>query len=116
MANGESDEAMAGIGDEGHACIADEGNGGTVFHGQDEFGCAGDLVVFVVADQRLMDVVVIEELQGVAGIFAGDLVHFLEDAQGAECDVLEIANGSGHEVEAALGRGVGVSVFGHGMC
>ena len=116
VANGESDEAMAGVGDERHACIADERDGRAVFHGQDEFGSAGDLVVFVVADQRLADVVMIQELQGVASIFAGDLIHFFQDAQGAEGDVLQIADWRRYQVEAAMRCGIGMGAFGHGMC
>jgi len=53
VANGQSDQAMAGITDQGHTRIADERDGSAVFHGQDEFGGAGELVVFVIADQRL---------------------------------------------------------------
>ena len=44
----------------------------------------------------------------VARVFAGDLVGFLEDAKGAQGDVLKIADRRANEIEAAsgvLGRG-----------
>jgi len=47
----------------------------------------------VVADERLANLVMVEEFLRVARVFAGDLVDFFEDAQGAEGDVLKIANG-----------------------
>jgi hypothetical protein len=37
----------------------------------------------------------------VTGVFAGNLVGFFEDAEGAESDVFEIADGSSDEIEAA---------------
>ena len=43
-----------------------------------------------------------------ARVFAGDLIDFLEDAKSAKSDVLEIADGSADEIEAA--EGVGGSV------
>ena len=116
VANGQGDEAMTGVTDQGHARIADESDGRAVFHGQDEFGGAGELVVFVIADQGLVNVVVIQKLQGVARIFAGDVVHLLEDAEGAEGDVLQVADGRGYQIEAALARGFGMGALGHEMC
>ena len=113
MANGESDQAMAGIGDEGHASITDQCNGGTFFHGEHEFGSAGEFVMLVVADERLMDLEMIQEFEGVAGVFAGDLLNFFENAQGAEGDVFEVADGSGDQIEAAARRvGGRIGMFG----
>ena len=113
MANGESDQAMAGIGDEGHASITDQCDGGTSFHGEHEFGSAGEFVVLVVADERLMDLEMIQEFEGVAGVFAGDLLDFFENAQGAEGDVFEVADGSGDQIEAATRRvGGSIGMFG----
>jgi len=84
---------MAGIGDERHACVADESDACALLEGKDEFRSAESVHVFMVADERLANVVVGEELLGVAGVLAGDLVHFLEDAEGTESDVFEIADG-----------------------
>ena len=40
-----------------------------------------------------------------ARVFAGDLVGFLENTEGAEGDVFQIADGGADEVEAAAGIG-----------
>src|SRR6267378_6445925 len=61
--------------------------------------------MFVVADERLANIVVGKKLLGVAGVLAGDLVHFLEDTKGAKSDVFEIADGRADEIEAAGGAG-----------
>ena len=107
MTEAKSDEAMAGVGDERHASVADESDACALLEGEDEFGGASEFVVFVVADERLANVVVSEELLGVAGVFAGDLIHFLEDANSAKGDVLEVANGRTNEIQAA-GGGSGI--------
>jgi hypothetical protein len=39
----------------------------------------------------------------VACVFAGDLIDFFEDAEGAERDVFKVANGSADKVQAAQG-------------
>lgn len=59
--------------------------------------------MLVVADEGLANFVVVEEFLGVTRVFAGDLVDFFEDAEGAEGDVFEIANGGADEVQAAQG-------------
>ena len=46
------------------------------------------------------DAEVVEELLGLAGVFAGDAVDALEDVEGAKGDVAEVADGGGDEVEA----------------
>jgi len=103
VAETKGDKPVAGIGDEWHASVADEGDFCALLEDEDELGGASELIVFMVADERLVNVVVGEEFLGVAGVFAGDLIHFLEDAKGAECDVLEIADGGADEIEAAGG-------------
>ena len=59
--------------------------------------------MLVIADERFANFVMVEEFLGVARVFAGDLVDFFEDAEGAERDVLEIADGGANEVQAAQG-------------
>ena len=66
-------------------------------------GARVEFVVLVVADERFANFVVVEKLLGVARVFAGDLVDFLEDAQGPQGDVFEIADGRANEVQAAQG-------------
>jgi putative FmdB family regulatory protein len=108
VAETKRDETVAGVGDERHAGVADEGDFRALLEGQDEFGGTSQFIVLMVADKRLTNVVVGKELLGVTSIFAGDLVHFLEDAEGAEGDVFEIADGGADEIEAAGSAG---SVF-----
>jgi hypothetical protein len=62
MANGEGDEAMAGIGDERHSGIADECDVGTLLHGEDKFGRAGEFIVLVIADEGFVNLKVVQEL------------------------------------------------------
>jgi putative FmdB family regulatory protein len=100
MAEAESYQSVARIGDERRSCIADQSNFRALFQRKNEFGRAGQLVVLVIADQRFVNVVVREQLQRMAGILAGDLVYLLEDANGAKGDVLEIANGRPNQIEA----------------
>jgi hypothetical protein len=60
-----------------------------------------------------MDLEMIQEFEGVAGVFAGDLLNFFENAQSAEGDVFEVADGSGDQIEAAARRvGGRIGMFG----
>src|SRR5262249_45339238 len=103
VARTKGDEAIARIADQGHAGVADESNFSTLLHSNDEFRRTGHFVVFVIGDERLLNVVVREKFLRVACVFAGDLAGFFEDADSAERDVLEIADRCAHEVEAAAG-------------
>ena len=103
VARAESDEAIARVADERHASVANERDFGPLLHGNDEFGRASHFIVFVITDEGFLDFVMREQLLRVAGVFAGDLVSFFENAEGAERDVLEIADGSADEIEAAGG-------------
>src|SRR5439155_218866 len=60
-------------------------------------------VVLVVADQRLANAVVREQLLRVARVFARDLIGFFEDAQSAQRDVLQVADRRPHKVQTARG-------------
>ena len=42
-----------------------------------------------------------QQLAGVASVLGGDQVHAAEDAQGAQGDVLEVADGRGDDVQRA---------------
>ena len=100
VADSEGDEAVARVGNQGHASITDEGDVRTLFHGEDEFRGAREFVVLVIADQRLVNVEVIQKFQGVAGVLAGNLVDLFEDAEGTKSDVFEVADGCSNEVQA----------------
>ena len=104
MAQAKRDEAMAWIGNERHAGVADERDLRALFERDEKFGRAGQFVVLVVADERFPNFVVVEQLLCVARVFAGDLVDFFEDSQGAQSDVFEIANRGADKVQAAQRR------------
>src|ERR1019366_6418743 len=99
MPDGQRDQAESGVGDAGHARVGDQSDLGSAFEVDDEFGGFGHLVVLVIADGARLDAVMAEEFQGLARVFAGDQVNFLEHAQGAQCDVLEVADGCSNEIE-----------------
>jgi len=54
--------------------------------------------VLVIADERLVNLEMIQQLQRVARVFAGNLIDFLEDAQGPQGDVFQIANRRGDKI------------------
>jgi len=47
------DEAVAGVGDEGHSGVADERDFCALLQSEDEFGGAGHFIVFVVLTSGL---------------------------------------------------------------
>ena len=94
-------KAVAGIGNERHAGVAHESDFRASFQRHDEFRRARQLIVFVVADQRLVNVVVSQQLLCVARVFAGDLSDFFQDAQRTKRDVFQIADRRSDEVKAA---------------
>ncbi len=90
----------AGVADAGHSGVGNEGDGLPGLYVLDQFGGTGLLVVLVAAYGGGCDLEMVEELLGLAGIFAGDAVHLLEDLEGAEGDVAQVADGSGYQVKA----------------
>jgi hypothetical protein len=46
-----------------------------------------------------MDAIVVEKASGLPRVFGGDQLDLLEDANGPQSDVLEVADGGGHNVE-----------------
>src|SRR5690349_23525844 len=63
--------------------------------------------MFVVADSRLLDPEVVEQLLCLAGVFAGDDIGLFQHTQSAKGDVLEIADRSGNKVESRHERPLG---------
>ena len=109
MPQAERDETVAGVGDQGHARIADQRNLRALLQRDDEFRRACQFVVFVVAHQRFVNVVMGEELLRMAGVFTGDLVGLFQDAQRAQRNVLEIADRRSDQIEDAGTRRRGPS-------
>ena len=96
--------AGAGVGDAGHARIGDEGEGFAGAEAGEDFVFAGALVEFVAGDHRGADAVAVEQEAGVAGVFGEDMGGGAQDAQGAQGDVFEIADGRADEIEAGRER------------
>ncbi len=103
MPQTECNEAVAGIGNERHPGVADQGDFRALLEGDNQFRRACDLIVFVVADEWLVNVVVSQKFLRMARVFAGNLIDFFEDAQGSQSDVFEIADGRANKIEAAAG-------------
>ncbi len=92
MAQAQSHQTIAGVADQRNAGITDQRNLRALLHGQHQLGSASQLIVFVIADQRFLDAVMVQQLLRVAGIFAGDLIDFLQNTQRAQGDVFQIAD------------------------
>src|SRR6266852_379368 len=94
---------MSRIGDQRHSRVAYQRDFRALLQRHYQFRRAGQLIVFVVADERLMNAVVREELQGMPRVLAGDLIDFLQDAQRPQRDVLQIADRGADKIEAPAG-------------
>src|SRR6266852_3304957 len=94
---------MSRIGDQRHSRVAYQRDFRALLQRHYQFRRAGQLIVFVVADERPMNVVVREELQGMPRVLAGDLIDFLQDAQRPQRDVLQIADRRADKIEAPAG-------------
>src|SRR5438105_8125390 len=60
--------------------------------------------MLVITDRGLGNTVVVQKLAGVARILAGDEIGFAKHAQGAQSDVLQIADRSRYQVKSASHR------------
>jgi putative FmdB family regulatory protein len=92
---------MSGVGDQRHASVAYERDFCALFERDEQFRCAREFVMLVVADQGLANFIMTEEFLCVPGVFAGDLVDFFQNAQRAKSDVFEIADGRTDQVQTA---------------
>ena len=96
--------AGAGVGDAGHAGVGDEGEGFAGADAREDFLLAGALVEFVAGDHGRGDAVAVEEDARVPRVFGEDVRGRPQDAQGAQGDVFEVADGRADEVEAGRER------------
>ena len=100
----------AGVGDAGGSRVADHGDARAGLERAGKFGGAAGLVVHVVADRGRANGEVVEQFLGLARVLAGNFVYRSQHAQRAQGDVLEVADGSGHEVKAGSER-LGILAF-----
>ena len=92
MTQAQGHQAEAGVGNQGHPGVGNQGNLRSLLQRDQQFRRAGHLVVFVVAYGGLSNLVMIQKNLGVAGVLAGDLIHFAKDAEGSQGDVLQVAD------------------------
>ncbi len=103
VANGQSDQPESGVGNSGHAGVGYKRDPRAAFEIDHQLRCFRHFVVLVVTDGAGRDPVMIEKLLGLARVFTGDQVDAFQHAQGAQGDVLEVADGRGNEVERWAG-------------
>ena len=93
------DEKEAGIRDTGRAGIRDERYRDAIHELPDD-GCAlGRFVVLEVARHGHVDAEVGQQRARTSSVLAGDEAYLLQDPEGAQGDVLEVADGGGDDVE-----------------
>ena len=110
--DGGGGDLATGIGDAGRARVADDGDARVRPERGGQLDGAAHLVVLVVADGRRADVEVVEQLLRLARVLTGDAVDRAQDAEGAQGDVLQIADGRSDEVEARS-EGLAIPIGNH---
>src|SRR3979411_727384 len=113
MPNGQRNQPKSRIGDSRHARIRHQGDARPLLQLFHQLGRTRHLVVFVVADGAGRDAVVVKQLLGLPGVFAGDYIHLLEYTYGPQRDVLQISDWRGDEIKSWT-RGVGGTLRGGG--
>ncbi len=94
------DEFVAGIREPRRACIRDEGQIALRKRLQESLE-ARFFAVLVIADQGSLDAVMTQQLPGATRILRCDQVYLLQNAQGAQRDVFQIADRRRHQIELA---------------
>src|SRR5690606_18672342 len=97
----QSDERGTWVGDCWRAGIADERHRLSCRDAGDKTRRLAMLVVFVQADERLLDLVVRQEAAGPPRVFGRDEVHLAKGPERAKRQVLEVADGGGDDEEGA---------------
>ena len=96
MSDTQCDEAMSGVRHERHSGVGHQRRAGALLELDNQLRGTGDFVVLVIADQAFPNVVMIQELLCLSRVFAGDEVHFLENPEGTQSDVFEVADRCGN--------------------
>lgn len=113
MGDASADEAMTGIGDARHSGIGDECDVDSAGEAGDEIIDACGLVVLVEANEGFFDAKVLEEESAVARILCGNEVGGAERLDGAEGDILPVADRSGNDAQH-VATGGGLPALGDG--
>ena len=94
-------QILSGIRHSGGARVRHQGAGFPRQQPGEDGLSGGDVVVLVVADQRLFDVEVVQELDGHPGVLRGDEIRIFQGLHGSGGEVSQIADGGGHQIECA---------------
>ena len=93
---------MAGIGDNRRSCIAYQDNLRALLQSLKQFVRSGGFVVLVIAEHRLANTVIIQELYRVPRVFACDQVCLAQKADCSRRDIFQISYRSRYQIEHAF--------------
>ena len=94
-------ETRAGVGKAGRAGVGDEGDLFTSGEPLYQLRRAHRFVVLVITDERLVDLVSLQQNPGMARIFGRDKIDVFQDFEGAQGDVAQISNRRRYHVKHA---------------
>ena len=100
----QGDQAEARVGDPRHAGVGHQGHARPALEIEHQLGGAGQFIVFVIADRARRDAVMVQQLLRLPGIFAGNLVGFLEHPHRPQRNVFQVADGRAHQVKSRRQR------------
>ena len=92
-------QPVSGVAHPRHARIAHHRDVVALLQVHDQLSRAGQFVVLVVADHRLLDTVVVKQLHAMTRVLAGDEVHFFQHPQRPQRNVFHVPDGGAHQVE-----------------
>jgi hypothetical protein len=96
------DHAVPRVGDERCAGIAKQCYRVAVFQTLEYLRRAAGFVMFVIADEGLFNLIVLEKLLRLTRILAGDDRNFLtKDAQSTDCNIFQVSDGRRDYIESA---------------
>ncbi len=101
MPQAERNQVVAGVGKHGRAGVTYQCDARPFLDADHQFGSPGQLIVFMVADGRLADSIMLQQFGGLPSVLAGDNVHFAEQSQRADGDVLQVPDWRGNHIEGS---------------
>ncbi len=110
---GGGDKPGAGVADDRCSRIAHEGEGLPLLQHGDGRIPGRVLAVCMVGAKRTRDAMALEQDLGAPGVFGENEISGLENLQGPEGDVIEVADGGGDDPQAGIDLGRRKVFFGH---
>ena len=104
MAQAQSHQPVPGIGHDGSARVADQSDLRAFLELNHKFRRARQFIVRVIADQLLVNRVVLQQFLRLPRVFARDQVRFLQHAQRPQRNILEVADRRRHQIQASRRR------------